>query len=140
MIMGRNKKHRIRTIDGKALYLSPGLYELNNSFPCPYPVSGYFPAGTRLVVGRQLDKIGAQNTYEYFSSRLVGNKNYLANSYQTKDWNAADSRLLAITDDLGTFVGDGEVPPLFILDQLEQTGRITREDMRRALETSFIKK
>jgi len=116
--MGKTKKNKVRTIDGKAIYLSPGLYEANELIPNPHLTMGHWPKGIRFIVERHIDKIGDQNAYEHFSIRLADSKKYLVKSYQSEKWNPIASKLRAMTDDLD--VHQGEILPLSILDQLTQ--------------------
>lgn len=128
-----SKKKKNRTIDGNAIYLAAGLYELREHFINPYVPQGYWSAGTRFIIERHIDKIGQQNAYEHFSLRLAGNNKYLIKSYQD-EWNKLISCLILVTDDIEKFMKREKIPPLYILDQLEQNGKITRNDIRRAIE------
>lgn len=132
--MTRNRKNKIRTIDGKALYLAPGLYELHQPIPNIHVPKGYWDAGTRFVIVRHINKIGDQMAYEHYSISVAGNKKYLIDSYQTEKWNFLATKLIPVQDNLEEFVAHGEIPPLYVLDQLEQSGVISRDDIWNAIE------
>lgn len=125
------KKSNIRSID-KVVCLSPGLYELGEPFNNPHIPHGFWMPGTKFVIEKHTDKIG-KSVYEYFSLRLAGNNKYLIKSYQTDRWNALVIRLELVTDDIEKFISKGKISPLYILDQLEQSGRITRADIKNAI-------
>lgn len=112
------KKIKTRMIDGKALYIPIGIYQLVEPLENPYCDGGFWPEDARFVVGRHVDKIGDQNAYEHYSIRLVGSKRYLVKSYQYASWNTFASRFRLVTDDINGYVSFGEIPPLSVLDQL----------------------
>ena len=91
--MSRKKKNKIRTIDGKAIYKAPGTYELHDPIPNPFVFRGYWPANTRFVVERHVDKIGDQNAYEHYSIRLDTHDRPIVKSYQHEKWNYLVTRL-----------------------------------------------
>lgn len=130
--MKRVRKYN-RTING-AIYLKPGLYELAADFPNNYVSLGYWPAGTRFVIERHVEKIGDQDPFEYLTARLAGGNITLIATYRNYQWNVLATRLCAAKDDIEDFIVHGEIPPLYVLDQLEQSGRISRDDIGQAIE------
>lgn len=97
----RVKKTKVRTIDGKTIYLVPSLYELETKL---YLVicgrHQEIAEGTRFIVERHIDKIGEQNAYEHFSLRPTGSKKYWVKSYQTDRWNEVASQLQLVKSSL----------------------------------------
>ena len=86
------KKNKIRTIDGKTLYLAPGIYELEAAIPNPHLKGGFWPEGSRLVIEKHTDHFGG-NPYEHFSMRIAGHRVFLIKSYETEKWNPLAARL-----------------------------------------------
>jgi len=117
-----------------AIYLKPGLYELIVDSPNSYVSRGYWPAGTRFVVEHCIQKYEDQDSFEYLIVRLASSQKILTATYQNIQWNALAIRLVAAKDDIEEFIIQGDIPPLYVLDQLEQTGRISREDIWHAIE------
>lgn len=92
--MVKIKKSQVRTIDGKTIYMPPGLYELSSKTYLEIcNRSQELAEGMRFIIERHTDKIGEQNPYEHFSLRPVGNKKYWIKSYQTEYWNQVVTKL-----------------------------------------------
>lgn len=122
-----------RSING-AIYLKPGLYELAIDLDNAYVPSGIWFAGTRFVVERHVEKIGDQVPYEYFTARLANVHKTLLTTYRAAQWNILATMLVPAKDDIEDFIVHGEIPPLYVLDQLEQSGKLSREDIWHAIE------
>lgn len=126
-------RHRGRSING-AIYLKPGLYQLAIDLDNAYVPSGFWATGTRFVVERYVEKIGEQAPFEFLTIRLAKVDKVLLTTYRASQWNVLATMLSPVKDDIEDFIVHGDVPPLHVLNQLEQSGRLSREDIWHAIE------
>lgn len=82
-----NTKATIDTIDGVALRIASGIYELSE------PVYHWLE-GERFVVEKHTEHIGEQTAYQYYTIRRFNRRLYQAKSYETEKWNALVSRFV----------------------------------------------
>lgn len=124
--------NKIKTIDGLAVYIKPGTYELSSAVENKYISTGFWPYNTRFIVEKNSFQLSdMQTAYDYYTMRQIGKKRVLINSYETDKWNSLVTFFQpTINYDMDDFLYKiGGYMPSTILTELESIGKITRSDI-----------
>jgi hypothetical protein len=91
------KDKRIRTLDGRAIHIDPGVYQLSRPLHIPrtskredkanFAGRDWWPAGELFIINKQIDVIGGQTAFQYYTVNRFGSDYCQIKSYESERWN-----------------------------------------------------